>query len=158
MDRHRGDPYNSNSPDSLPYRNPRAPSSRSSSDAPTIHQRRSSPNNNNNHHRGGFSSGGGGRDHRPFDSPPRYPPSAAPGGFRPTGFSSEYQVPLSGQKRGFPFSRRGGSPGIPLFLQILCFHALIRSFFLRVLNSQPFLLTLNTAVWGKIKFWYLLCN
>ncbi|KAM7488035.1 hypothetical protein LguiB_025519 [Lonicera macranthoides] len=112
MDRHRGDPYNNNnSPDSLPYRNPRAPSSRSSSDVPNIHQRRSSPNNNNNnHHRGGFSSAVGGRDHRPFDSPPRYPPSAGPGGFRPTGFSSEYQVPLSGQKRGFPFSGRGGSP------------------------------------------------
>ncbi|XP_021906739.1 uncharacterized protein LOC110821263 [Carica papaya] len=80
---------------------------------------------------------GGG--HRPFDSPPRRHSGGGGGGFRPMsvgggagggggfppmnagggggtgGFGSNFQAPpppqpLSGQKRGFPFPGRGGSP------------------------------------------------
>lgn len=29
-------------------------------------------------------------------------------------FNSDQQMPLSGQKRGYPFSTRGGSPGIAI--------------------------------------------
>ncbi|KAK2990212.1 hypothetical protein RJ640_014664 [Escallonia rubra] len=81
MDRYsRGDRHGG-SPDSQHgYRNSRAPP-RNPADGPPLnsyhqsHHRRSPTN-----YRGGFS-GGGGRDHRPFDSPPRYPPGAD-GGFR----------------------------------------------------------------------------
>ncbi|XP_024985195.1 flowering time control protein FCA isoform X2 [Cynara cardunculus var. scolymus] len=135
MDRHRGgggDRYGNSPNDSHPYRHPRGggtPSSRSSDDV-TI-----------NRHRGGFSG-----NRRPFDnSPPRYPlsgggggggfrPMEGEGGFRPLGvrgaraynnpssefevplsgqkrFNSDYEVPMSGQKRQFPFvGRDGGSP------------------------------------------------
>ncbi|KAK3018599.1 hypothetical protein RJ639_004931 [Escallonia herrerae] len=79
MDRYsRGDRHGG-SPDSQHgYRNSRAPS-RNPADGPPLnsyhqsHHRRSPTN-----YRGGFS-GGGGRDHRPFDSPPRYPPGAGAG-------------------------------------------------------------------------------
>ena len=80
------------------------------------------------------SGGGGGGQRRPFDSPPRRSPSrGGGGGFRPLGGPAgadgfrpmtggggpggfgfnDHQVPppLSGQKRGFPFAGRGGSPG-----------------------------------------------
>uniref|UniRef100_A0A7C9AQ19 Uncharacterized protein n=1 Tax=Opuntia streptacantha TaxID=393608 RepID=A0A7C9AQ19_OPUST len=94
------------------------------SDGPPVDQRRSPGN-----YRGGLSgpaAGGGGR--RAFESPPRhspggtgYPPlGGGPlGEFRPMdggvggGFGNDFQAPpppLSGQKRGFPFSGRGGSP------------------------------------------------
>lgn len=65
--------------------------------------------------------------HRNFDSPQRWSPGRVgafrpPGageGFRPVGgegagdfgFNNHQQLPMSGQKRGFPFSGRGGSPG-----------------------------------------------
>uniref|UniRef100_A0A5B6ZCW5 Putative flowering time control protein FCA isoform X2 n=1 Tax=Davidia involucrata TaxID=16924 RepID=A0A5B6ZCW5_DAVIN len=113
MDRHRGDRYGNN-PDSHSYRHSRG----RSSDGPMNHHNRRSPNN----YRGGFSGGsGGGGQHRPFDSPPRYPPGGSGGGggggggFRPMGggaggFNSGHQMPLSGQKRGYPSSGRGGSP------------------------------------------------
>ncbi|KAM6555039.1 hypothetical protein CsatB_015801 [Cannabis sativa] len=65
-----------------------------------------------------------GPTHRNFDSPPHRSFPGAGGGFRPVGgdggfgggggggFSSSYQgpPPISGQKRGFPFSVREGSP------------------------------------------------
>ncbi|KAG5559807.1 hypothetical protein RHGRI_003186 [Rhododendron griersonianum] len=121
MDRHRGDRFGT-SPDSHPssYRNSRGPPPPRSSDTPMNHHpRRRSPNN----FRDDFSVGSGGGDgrssghhHRPFDSPPRYPPvggRGAGGGFRPMGgdvFNSDQHMPLSGQKRGYPFSTRGGSP------------------------------------------------
>ncbi|KAI8011590.1 Flowering time control protein FCA [Camellia lanceoleosa] len=116
MERHRGDRYGT-SPDSHPYRNSRGPPR--SSDGP-IHRR--SPNNfrGGGGGVGGFSGGGGGNHHRPFDSPPRFPPGeggggggGVGGGFRPMGgggFNSSHQIPLTGQKRGHPFSGRGGSP------------------------------------------------
>ncbi|KAK3029635.1 hypothetical protein RJ639_037952 [Escallonia herrerae] len=81
MDRYSRGDRRGGSPDSQhDYRNSRAPS-RNPDDGPPLdsyhqsHHRRSPTN-----YRGGFS-GGGGRDHRPFDSPPRYPPGAG-GGFR----------------------------------------------------------------------------
>ncbi|KAK7264732.1 hypothetical protein RJT34_32342 [Clitoria ternatea] len=50
---------------------------------------------------------------RTFDSPPRRSPAGG-GGFRPIGGDefgfNTHHPPLSGQKRGFPFSGRGGSP------------------------------------------------
>ncbi|XP_027333490.1 flowering time control protein FCA isoform X2 [Abrus precatorius] len=51
---------------------------------------------------------------RAFDSPPRRSPPRV-GGFRAEGpgefgFDGHQPLPLSGQKRGFPFSGRGGSP------------------------------------------------
>ncbi|XP_059632819.1 flowering time control protein FCA isoform X2 [Cornus florida] len=111
MERHRGERYGNNQ-DSPHYRNSRGPPR--SSDGPINHHHRRSPNN----FRGGFS--GAGHNHRPFDSPPRYPPSGGGGGggFRPTmggeggggGFDFNHEMPLSGQKRGHPFSGRGGSP------------------------------------------------
>ncbi|XP_028109766.1 flowering time control protein FCA-like isoform X2 [Camellia sinensis] len=116
MERHRGDRYG-NSPDSHPYRNSRGPPR--SSDGP-LHRR--SPNNfrGGGGGVGGFSGGGGGNHHRPFDSPPRFPPGeggggggGVGGGFRPMGgggFNASHQIPLTGQKRGHPFSGRGGSP------------------------------------------------
>lgn len=135
MDRHRGgggDRYINNPNDSHPYRNPRSgtgggpPHSRSSDEAPI------------NRHRGGFAG-----NRRPFDgSPPRYSLNSGGGGFRPMDgdgdfrpvgvrggrnynnssefevplsgqkrFNPDYEVPLSGQKRQFPFSGRGSSPG-----------------------------------------------
>lgn len=118
MDRHRGgDRYGSSNPDSHQFRHSRAPS-RSSDDDPAVnyhHNRRSPPIN---YHQPGFS--GGGRDNRAFDSPPRFPPGGGGGGgFRPMGsgggdrggLNSNHQILLTGQKRGFPFSGRGGSPG-----------------------------------------------
>ncbi|XP_010267944.2 PREDICTED: flowering time control protein FCA isoform X2 [Nelumbo nucifera] len=70
-----------------------------------------SPMNHHNHHRNpnyrsGFSGGGYHyhNQHRPFNSPPNNPPGG--GG----GYGSGHQMPLSGQKRGFPSSGRGGSP------------------------------------------------
>ncbi|XP_019075531.1 flowering time control protein FCA isoform X2 [Vitis vinifera] len=109
MDRHRGDRYGNN-PDSHHYRHSRGPSR--SSDASGNHHRRS-PSSYRVGFSGGGGGGGGGHHHRPFDSPPRYPPGGA--GLRPMGgggggFASNYQVPLSGQKRGFGFPGRGGSP------------------------------------------------
>ncbi|CAI9288741.1 unnamed protein product [Lactuca saligna] len=139
MDRHRGggggDRYGNSPNDSHPYRHPRGgggggpPPSRSSDDIPM------------NRHHGGFSG-----NRRPFDnSPPRYSlsggggggggggfhPMDGDGGFRPLGvrgarsynnpssefevplsgqkrFNPDYEVPMSGQKRQFPFPGRGG--------------------------------------------------
>ncbi|XP_062108828.1 flowering time control protein FCA-like isoform X2 [Humulus lupulus] len=81
---------------------------------------------NHNHHHNPRRSPNNfrGPSHRNFESPPHRSPGAG-GGFRPVGgdagfgggggggFSSNYQgpPPLSGQKRGFPFSGREGSPG-----------------------------------------------
>ncbi|KAK6930307.1 RNA recognition motif domain, partial [Dillenia turbinata] len=158
MERHRGGDRYGNNNNNIPtttnnynssdgghqYRHSRGP--RSDSHSPLNHHRRSP----SNYRSTGFSSGGGGGGgtHRPFDSPPRFPPSDAvgrggggggfrpmggggggfrppiadggrgggAGGFRPTtggaggGFGSNFQVPLSGQKRSFSFSGRGGSP------------------------------------------------
>ncbi|XP_057957322.1 flowering time control protein FCA isoform X3 [Malania oleifera] len=130
MDRHR-DRYGSNQ-EPHHYRHSRGPPSRSS-DGPVNHHRRSPKA-----YRGGFSGGaGGGGHHRPFDSPPRHSPAAAAagGGFQPMGplggggggggggglgigvggggggsfFNFDHQVPLSSQKRGFPFSARPGA-------------------------------------------------
>ncbi|KAK7363454.1 hypothetical protein VNO77_05598 [Canavalia gladiata] len=64
----------------------------------------------------GFRSGPA-PHHRAFDSPPRRSPGRG-GGFRlmgaegpgEFGFNGHQPPPLSGQKRGFPFSGRGGSP------------------------------------------------
>ncbi|KDP27944.1 hypothetical protein JCGZ_19024 [Jatropha curcas] len=96
-------------------------------------------NTGSNYDRGSPNYRGGGGGPRPFDSPPRHPPladvggvvggfgpvggGAVGGGFRPMGggsggFGPNYQAPpplpppqpLSGQKRGFPFSGRGSSP------------------------------------------------
>ncbi|KAK6913664.1 RNA recognition motif domain, partial [Dillenia turbinata] len=147
-ERHRGDHYGNNTPTTITnnnssdggyhHRHSRGP--RSDSHSPLNRHCRSP----SNFHSTGFSDGGagGGGTRRPFDSPPRYPPSNAvgrgggfrpmggggggfrppiadggkgggAGGFRPTsggGFGSNFQVPLSGQKRGFGFSGRGGSP------------------------------------------------
>ncbi|KAJ1403060.1 RNA-binding domain superfamily [Sesbania bispinosa] len=87
-----------------------------------MNYRRSSP--------GGFRTGGAAPHHRSFDSPPRRSPGRGGGfrsppaaeGFRPMGgegppggefgFNSHQPPPLSGQKRGFPFSGRGPSPGL----------------------------------------------
>ncbi|XP_010259247.1 PREDICTED: flowering time control protein FCA-like isoform X4 [Nelumbo nucifera] len=102
MDRHRGERSGSN-PDSHHNRHSRMFSR--SSENPMNHHR-------NPNYKGGFS--GGGRhhhEHRPFNSPPNY--TTGGGGFRSMGsgdFGSGHPVPLSGQKRGFPFSGRGGSP------------------------------------------------
>ncbi|XP_057485558.1 flowering time control protein FCA isoform X2 [Actinidia eriantha] len=115
MDRHRGGDRYGNNPDSHHYRHPRGPP-RASGDGPTNHHRRRSPND----YQDDFSDGGGGH-HRPFDSPPRYPPGGGGGGFRPMGGGGGgggfrpmggggFGPNLSGQKRGFPFSGRGGSP------------------------------------------------
>ncbi|KAL2338933.1 hypothetical protein Fmac_013379 [Flemingia macrophylla] len=68
---------------------------------------------------GGFRSGTA-PNHRAFDSPPRRSPGRG-GGFRPMGGEGPGEFgfnglqpppppPLAGQKRGFPFSGRGGSP------------------------------------------------
>lgn len=118
---HRGDRYGSNhnnnddGPDSHSYYAPRHSRGPSRfSDAPMNHHHsRRSPNT--------FR----GPPHRPFESSPRRSPAGV--GFRPVGgggggFSSNYQgppPPLSGQKRGFPFSGRGGSPGTFQCLQII---------------------------------------
>ncbi|TKY54264.1 Flowering time control protein FCA [Spatholobus suberectus] len=72
--------------------------------------------NNTRRSPGGFRSGGG-PHHRAFDSPPRRSPGRG-GGFRPMGgegpgelgFNGPQPPPLAGQKRGFPFFGRGGSP------------------------------------------------
>ncbi|XP_071701536.1 flowering time control protein FCA isoform X2 [Rutidosis leptorrhynchoides] len=140
MDRHRGDRYGNNPNDSHQYRHPRGggggaggpPPSRSSDDIPI------------NRHREGFSG-----NRRPFDgSAPRYSLNSGDGGggggfrsmdgdggFRPVGyrgarnynntpsefevplsgqkrFNPDYEVPMAGQKRQFPFSgaQRGVSP------------------------------------------------
>ncbi|XP_028753567.1 flowering time control protein FCA [Neltuma alba] len=108
LDRHRGDRYGNTNHDSHPYRHSRAPSR--FSDAPFNNR------------------GGGASHHRQFDSPPRRSPGRGAGfrspgfggsdGFRPVsgegpggfGFNGRQGQPLSGQKRGFPFSGRGGSP------------------------------------------------
>ncbi|GMP76283.1 hypothetical protein CsSME_00033030 [Camellia sinensis var. sinensis] len=95
MDRNRDDRYDNNS-DSRHLGPSRAPL-RSSTDAPINHRRRRSPDHHHHHP-------------RPFESPPS---GGYGGGFRPTGgggFNSNHQIPLSGQKRGFPFSARGASP------------------------------------------------
>ncbi|XP_054820731.1 flowering time control protein FCA-like [Prosopis cineraria] len=108
LDRHRGDRYGNTNHDSHPYRQSRAPSR--FSDAPFNNR------------------GGGASHHRQFDSPPRRSPGRGAGfrspgfggsdGLRPVsgegpggfGFNGRQGQPLSGQKRGFPFSGRGGSP------------------------------------------------
>lgn len=115
LDRHRGDRYGPDQ-DSHPYRYS-APPSRFSDSPVNHHDSRRSPNK--------FSGGVGHR--RPFDSPPRYstpggaadfrPMGGTAGGFRPIpgtggGFGSNFQPPpVAGQKRGYPFSGRGSSPG-----------------------------------------------
>ncbi|KAL7178324.1 hypothetical protein ACSBR2_031472 [Camellia fascicularis] len=99
MDRNGDNRYDNNS-DSRHLRPSRAPL-RSSTDAPINHRRRRSPDHHHHHHH---------HHHRPFESPPS---GGNGGGFRPTGgggFNSNHQIPLSGQKRGFPFSARGASP------------------------------------------------
>ncbi|KAF8387664.1 hypothetical protein HHK36_026318 [Tetracentron sinense] len=101
MDRRRGERYGTN-PETHHNRHSRMPYR--SSESPMNHHHR-----NPNNYRGGFS--GGGHHHRPFDSPPHQP--LAGFGFRPIesdGFDSAPPMPLSGQKRGFPFPGRGGSP------------------------------------------------
>ncbi|KAL6970214.1 hypothetical protein U1Q18_029916 [Sarracenia purpurea var. burkii] len=110
MDRHRGDRYGNN-PDSQQYKHARGPPR--SSDGPMNPHRRRSPNN----FRDDLSGGGrGGLHHRPFDSPPLYPPGgelSSGGGSRPIGggeFNPNPPMHISGQKRGYPFSGRGGSP------------------------------------------------
>ncbi|XP_052207022.1 flowering time control protein FCA [Diospyros lotus] len=119
MDRHRGERYGNNA-DTHHYRHSRGPP-RSSSDGPFNHHHRRSPAN--------YRGGGDRHQHRPFDSPPRYPAGGGgggggPGGFGPVGgvgdggfrppdgggFNSNHQAPLSGQKRGYSYSGRGGSP------------------------------------------------
>lgn len=74
---------------------------------PQSHLPRRSPPN--------YRGGAGGGNHRGFDSPPRHSPggfqplgAAGAGGFRP---NHPDPPPLSGQKRGYPFSGRGSSPG-----------------------------------------------
>lgn len=74
---------------------------------PQSHLPRRSPPN--------YRGGAGGSNHRGFDSPPRHSPGGFPplgaagaGGFRP---NHPDPPPLSGQKRGYPFSGRGSSPG-----------------------------------------------
>ncbi|KAF3456378.1 hypothetical protein FNV43_RR01028 [Rhamnella rubrinervis] len=95
-----GDRYGSGiNQDSQPYRHSRGPSR--FSDAPVNqHHSRRSPSD----YRVGVS-------HSLFDSPSRHSPPAAGGGFRPMGGGAG-PPPLSGQKRGFPFSGRGGSPDL----------------------------------------------
>ncbi|KAI4344765.1 hypothetical protein L6164_011956 [Bauhinia variegata] len=118
LDRHRGDRYG-NDHDSPHYRHSRGPSR--FSDAPfSYHNNRRSPGN--------FRSGGG-DNRRTFNSPPHRSPGSgggfwphggpgggdalspmsggSPGGF---GFNDRQATPVAGQKRGFPFSGRGGSP------------------------------------------------
>ncbi|KAK9086250.1 hypothetical protein Syun_028644 [Stephania yunnanensis] len=128
MDRHRGDRSSSNNnPDSgsSGYNGRRAPSRFSDS-----HQR--SHGGGGGGYRGGFSGGHGDGAHQqqqqryhPFNSPPNRPFGGGDGGggrgFGPVGggggggFSSGggggggYPPPLAGQKRGAPFSGRGGS-------------------------------------------------
>ncbi|OVA13587.1 RNA recognition motif domain [Macleaya cordata] len=85
--------------------------SRSSSD--NHHHNNRNPNN----FRGGFSGGGHNQRHH-FNSPPPNHPAGG-GGFRPMGGGSGFggggvggghPIPISGQKRGFTSSGRGGSP------------------------------------------------
>lgn len=121
MERYRGETYGDHMESQHHYRPSRGgphSSTRSSSDAhaPMSQHQHRSPSN----YRGGSGRG----DRRAFDSPPRFPPGtggAGAGGFRPVGgdggggggYNSGYQMPpMSGQKRAYPFSGRGGgSPG-----------------------------------------------
>ncbi|XP_019180779.1 PREDICTED: flowering time control protein FCA isoform X1 [Ipomoea nil] len=110
MERYRGESYGDQMESQHHYRPSRGgphSSMRSSSDAPVSHHQHRSPSN----YRG---------ERRAFDSPPRFPPGtggAGVGGFRPAGgggggggYNSGYQMPpVSGQKRAYPFSGRGGS-------------------------------------------------
>ncbi|PON93153.1 RNA binding protein [Trema orientale] len=131
LDRHRGDRYgssNNNNNNNNHNHDDDDPDSHSSYGA--RHSRGPSrfsdaPMNHHHHHHSRRSPN---TFRRPFDfeSPPRRSPTGGGfrpvgGGFRPVGggggggFSSNYQGPpppphLSGQKRGFPFSGRGGSP------------------------------------------------
>ncbi|XP_047329960.1 flowering time control protein FCA isoform X2 [Impatiens glandulifera] len=111
MDRQRGDRYGGH-PDAPHFMDSRRLSPRSSD---VIIPPRSSPSS----YRGGFSSGGDGGPHfRQFETPKNFPSAggAGGGGFRPFvggggGFDSTPQMPpLSGQKRGYPFPVRSGSP------------------------------------------------
>ncbi|XP_061357024.1 flowering time control protein FCA isoform X2 [Gastrolobium bilobum] len=117
---HRGERYgnNNNNDSHNNYRHSRGHSHSRFSDSPVSnYDSRRSP--------GSFRSGGA-PHHRAFDSPPRWSPGRVGGfrsigggdGFRPMGgegpgefgFNSHQAPPLSGQKRGFPFPGRGGSP------------------------------------------------
>ncbi|RDX94087.1 Flowering time control protein FCA, partial [Mucuna pruriens] len=124
LDRHRGDRYNNDfhNNNNNNYRHSNRGNSHSRfSDSPMSY-------NNTRRSPGAFRSGAA-PHHRAFDSPPRRSPGRA-GGFRPMGaeapgefgFNGHHPPPLAGQKRGFPFSGRGCSPGdfsfsffLPLF-------------------------------------------